>query len=78
MKWWNAYCKELKIAARGFYFYIELIIAVLVLMVLLMVVKPYPDGHQDEYIFNDMPHAVAEAYIRRDLEAGRIRLHNHH
>ena len=72
MKWWNAYCKELTIAARGFYFYIELIIAVLVLMVLMMVVKPYPDGHQDEYIFNDMPPAVAEAYIRRDLEAGRI------
>ena len=73
VKWWKSYCKELKIASRGFYFYIELIIAVLVLMVLMMVVKPYPDGHQDEYIFNDMPESVMEWYVQRDLEAGRIR-----
>lgn len=72
MKWFKAYQKELTIASRGFYFYIELIIAVLVLMVLMMVVKPYPDGHQDEYIFNDMSSAMADAYIQRDLKAGRM------
>ena len=72
MKLWKAYCKELKIASRGFYFYIELIMALLVLMVLMMVVKPYPDGHQDEYLFNDMPQEVMDWYIERDLNAGRI------
>ena len=72
MKWWNAYCRELKIASRGFYFYVEFIVAVLVLMVLMMVVKPYPDGHQDEYIFNDMPREMVEYYLSRDIEAGRM------
>ena len=73
MKLWKAYCKELKIASRGFYFYIELIIAVLVLMVLMMVVKPWPDGHQDEYLYNDMSQEVMDWYIDRDLKTGRIR-----
>lgn len=72
VKWWKAYCKELKIASRGFYFYIELIVALLVLMVLMMVVKPWPDGHQDEYLYNDMPQEVMDWYIDRDLNAGRI------
>ena len=72
MKWWKAYCKELKIASRGFYFYMELIVALLVLMVLMMVVKPWPDGHQDEYLYNDMPQEVLEWFIDRDLKAGRI------
>ena len=73
MKLWKAYCKEMKIASRGFYFYIELIIAVLVLLVLMMVVKPWPDGHQDEYLFNDMSQEMMDWFIDRDLNAGRIR-----
>lgn len=73
MKWWKDYCKELKIATRGFYFYVELIVAVLVLMVLMMVVKPYPDGHQDEYIFNDMTPEAVEWFVERDIKAGRIK-----
>ena len=72
MKWWKDYCKELKIASRGFYFYVEMIVAVLVLMVLMMVVKPYPDGHQDEYIFNDMPQEAVDWFVERDIKAGRI------
>lgn len=72
VKWWKAYCKELNIASRGFYFYIELLVAVLVLMVLMMVVKPWPDGHQDEYIYNDMPESVEQWYIDRDIQAGRL------
>ena len=55
MKLLKSYIKEMKIAGRGFYFYVEILVAVLVLMVLMMVVKPWPDGHKDEYIFNNMP-----------------------
>ena len=72
MKLFKAYKKELKIATRGFYFYIEIAVAVLVLMVLMMVVKEYPDGHQDEYIYYDVPEDHVEYIMRRDLDAGRI------
>ena len=72
MKLFNAYKKELKIASRGFYFYIELIIAVVVLAVLMMLVKEYPDGHMDEYIYYDVPEEHVEYLIQRDINAGRI------
>ena len=71
MKLLNSYRKELKIAARGFYFYVELLVSVLVLLVLMMVIKPWPDGHMDEYIFNDMPEEMEEFILQRDLKAGR-------
>jgi hypothetical protein len=36
MKLWSSYIKEMKIAARGFYFYIELFMAVVLLIILLV------------------------------------------
>lgn len=72
MKLLDSYQKELKIAARGFYFHVELLVSLLVLAVLLMVVKPWPDGRMDEYIFHDMPKETADFILERDLKAGRI------
>ena len=72
MKLMRSYAKELKLASRSFYFYVELAVAVVVLMVLMMVVKPYPDGHNDEYIWNDMSPEVMEYILQRDIKAGRV------
>ena len=72
MKLLKSYLKEMKIASRGFYFYVEILVAVLVLMVLMMVVKPWPDGHKDEYIFNDMSKSIEDYMIKRDINAKKV------
>lgn len=77
MKFLSSYLKELKIAARGFYFYVELFVSILVLLVLFMVVKPWPDHHMDEYIYNDIPDQVEKSILQRDLKAGRTVLGEH-
>ena len=39
MKLLSSYLKEMKIAARGFYFYIEIVIALIILVILLFSVN---------------------------------------
>ena len=51
MKLLSSYIKEMKIAARGFYFYIEVFIAILMLIVLLVVVKENPVSREEEFIY---------------------------
>ena len=54
MKLWNNYKKEMKIASRGFYFYVELVVAFIILSVLLFVV-PIESNHKiKEVIFCDI------------------------
>lgn len=49
MKLWNNYKKEMKIASRGFYFYVEIAVAVIILAVLLMVV-PKESHHKTKEV----------------------------
>ena len=73
MKLWSTYIKEMKIASRGFYFYIEIVIAVIALVILLVVVQENPDGKSEEYLYNDIPEEVMAYLYDRDIKSGDIR-----
>ena len=64
MKLWSSFVKELIIASRGFYFYIELVMAFLLLAVLLFVVPEHFDSKENEYLYLDFPtETIEQAYI---------------
>ncbi len=73
MKILSTYVKEMKIASRGFYFYIEIVIALLALLILLVAVKENPDGKSEEFLYNDIPNEVLSALYERDTEKGVMR-----
>lgn len=64
MKLWHSFIKELKLAFRGFYIYIELFMAVLLLAVLLFVVPEEFKSKQSEYLHFDLPQQAKEAYLK--------------
>lgn len=55
MKLWNNYLKELKIASRGFYFYMEILMAAILLAALLLFVPAQPANVSEELLYLDMP-----------------------
>lgn len=63
MKLFSSFVKELKIASRGFYFYIEIFMAVLILAVFLFVVPDDFENKTDEYLYLDMPEDASEIYL---------------
>ena len=64
MKLWSSFVKELIIASRGFYFYIEVVMAFIFLLLLLFVVPEQFDSKEDEYLYLDFPAAsIEESYI---------------
>ncbi len=63
MKLWHSFIKELKLAFRGFYIYIEIFMAVLILAVLLFAVPDKFESKQSEYIHLDLPPNVEEFYL---------------
>ncbi|MFW5787982.1 MAG: ABC transporter permease [Halanaerobiales bacterium] len=64
MKLWSSFIKELKLASRGFYFYIEIFMAVLILAVLLLAVPENFNNKQTEYIHLDVPEMVEKSYLQ--------------
>ncbi|MTI67019.1 MAG: ABC transporter permease [Firmicutes bacterium] len=64
MKLWYSFIKEVKLASRGFYFYIELFMALLLLLILMFVVPKNFESRQSEYIHLDLPKTVKKAYIK--------------
>lgn len=69
MKIWSGFLKELKIALRGFYFYIELFMALLILGILLFIVPDNFNQKSSEFVFLDMPVQLQEMYRQEiDLE----------
>ncbi|MBJ8326239.1 ABC transporter permease [Streptococcus pacificus] len=54
MRLFHTFIKEMKLAARGFYFYIEIIVAVIALIVLMTLVKEQPSTTTKEFIFLDV------------------------
>jgi len=68
MKLFSSFVKELKIASRGFYFYIELFMAVLILGVLLFFVPDNFNHQSDEYIYLDMPAQASDHYLQAILD----------
>ena len=73
MKLLSSYFKEMKIAARGFYFYVELGVAVIVLIVLLVSVSEDPPGKAEEFLYYDMPGEMYEHLTQKWIEEGKTR-----
>ncbi len=63
MKLWDNYKKELKIASRGFYFYMEILTAVILLAALLLFVPAEPTSVSEELLFVDGPAAALEQML---------------
>ena len=68
MKLFSTYIKEMKIAFRGYYVYIEIFMAILVLTILLVTVKENPDGKSKEYLYNNIPDQFAELHYEEELQ----------
>ena len=64
MKLFSSFVKELKIASRGFYFYIEIFMAVLILVVFLFAVPDNFNNKTAEYLYLDMPAQASEVYLQ--------------
>lgn len=74
MKLLNNYLKEMKIAARGFYFYVEIIMAIIILVILLFGVKEYPVSKTKEFLYYDMPSEVVEYLYEDDIVKGSVKV----
>lgn len=68
MKLFSSFVKELKIASRGFYFYIEIFMALLILAVFLFVVPDNFNNKSLEYIYLDMPTEASDVYLQAILD----------
>ncbi|MCF8008948.1 MAG: ABC transporter permease [Halanaerobiales bacterium] len=65
MKLWFSFIKELKLASRGFYFYIEIFMALLILAVLLFAVPENFESKQTEYIHLNLPEMNKKIYLQK-------------
>ncbi|HZK09891.1 MAG TPA: ABC transporter permease [Clostridia bacterium] len=63
MKLFSSFIREAKIASRGFYFYVEIFMALLILALLLFVVPDNFNTKTSEYLYLDMPQEASEAYL---------------
>lgn len=64
MKLWSSFVKELTIASRGPYFYVEVAMAFIMLLLLLFVVPEQFDSKMNEHLYLDFPTTVTkESYI---------------
>jgi hypothetical protein len=64
MKLWSSLIKELLIASRGFYFYVELVAALVLLVILLVIVPQNFDRKEEEFLYLAIPDpAIRAAYI---------------
>ena len=68
MKLWHSFKKELILATRSFYFYIELLFAVILLAVLLLAVPEQVRVVQTQYLMIDLPQPMADLAMDRLLE----------
>lgn len=66
MKLWHSFIKELQLSSKSYYFYIEIAMAVIFLVILLFVIPNEFTGYDDEYLSLDMPEVV-RAYVYEDI-----------
>lgn len=74
MKLLSNYFKEMKIAARGFYFYIEIGMAVLIVAILLFAVSETSTSSRKQFVYSDMPDEITEYLKDRSIRKGEARL----
>ncbi len=63
MKLWSNYRKELKIASRGFYFYLELVMAAVLLAAILLFVPAEVTQVSKEAVFAELPREALERLL---------------
>lgn len=73
MKLLSTYSKEMKIAFRGFYFYIEVVMAAIILVIVLVAVNENPVSKEKEFIFFDMKQEFVDAYFEDDIKEGTMK-----
>jgi len=69
MKLWHSFTKELLLASRGFYFYIEIFMAIILLVVLMFVIPENFESKRDEYIYLDIPEQIEVIYEKDFVES---------
>lgn len=67
-KLWYSFSKELSLSSKSWYFYIELGMAFVMLLIMLYVVPEDFDTKSKEYFFLDVPEVVHERYKKNLLE----------
>jgi len=67
MKLLSSFKKELILASRGFYFYVELIFALVILAVLLFAIPQNFSGTSTEYLYFDLPQEGVEIFTNQIL-----------
>lgn len=72
MKLLSTYLKEMKIASRGFYFYIEIFIAILLLVIALVAIKEFPNSKAKEYVFYDMTEVEYDLLLSAQVDLDYI------
>ena len=72
MKLLSSYIKEMKIAARGFYFYIEVGFAVILLLILLVAVNESSVSKNYEFLYYDMSDELFDVYYSSSIEDGLV------
>jgi len=68
MKLLSSFKKELILASRGFYFYVELIFALVILAVLLFAIPQNFSSTSTEYLYFNLPQGGKEVFINNILE----------
>ena len=68
MKLWHSFLKELKISSKGFYFYVEIIMALILLVVIMFVIPENFEGKSKEYLHLNLPQAVQDVYLENFKE----------
>jgi len=63
MKLWYSFTKEMKLASKSFYFYIEIVMAIILLVVILFVIPENFSNRTTEYLYLDMPEAAETVFI---------------
>ncbi len=66
MKLWHSFTKELLLASRGFYFYIEIFMAVIFVIVLMFVVPENFESKREEYLYLEVPEQM-ETLFEKDF-----------
>ncbi len=68
MKVWHSFVKEILLASRGFYFYVEIVMAFIFLFLLLFVIPDNFSNKSTEYLYLDLPKPAADAFMEISLE----------
>ncbi len=68
MKLWYSFSKELSLSSKSWYFYIEVGMSVVLLLILLFVIPENFDSNGKQYLYLDLPQVVRDRYEKSLLE----------